>query len=924
ELKKGRELEGPFETEYDIDFEHYPTVTPYEKEYRSPEERIKDFNEVSKGFLQKNAEEEAKRCLHCADCSECMECVRACEPEAIFHDMKDIEEEVEVGAIVLEPGFDEFDPVILQNYGYKRFPNVVTSIEFERIMSASGPFKGHISRLSKDHSTPKKVAWIQCIGSRNTKIGRGYCSSVCCMYATKEAVIAMEHSPGLEATIFYIDIRSFGKDFDKYIDRAKNEYGVRFIQSKVGQIIEDENHDLTIKYEGDNGEAVAEIFDMVVLSVGLDAPGDAKEFQKIAGIELNEFNFAKTHEFEPFKTKVEGIFVGGAFQGPKDIPETVAQASGVAAEVDAYLTDSRFTETEKEGIFPEVPVIGDPPRIGVFVCHCGVNIGGYVDVEKVSEYAKTLPYVEYSTCNLYTCSADTQVKIKELIDEYKLNRVVVASCTPRTHEPLFQSTIREAGLNPYLFEMANIRDQNSWVHMTLHAEATDKAKELVRMAVFKAALLEPLHTQKIDITKIGLVIGGGITGMKAAMKIAEAGFEVYLVEKETELGGQARFIYESADGHDVQAYLKELEKRIETEPKIKVFKNSEIKSIDGFVGNFKSRILSDKKDLMEIEHGIIIVATGAEMYKPEEYLYGKNKNVLTQRDFEKVMYENPKSLSDFNTIAMIQCVGSRNDEHPYCSRICCTEAIKNAIHLKKLKPESEIYVFYRDIRTYGFKEKLYEEAREKGVIFIKFDDEKPPEVFDENGKLKIRVYDIVLRKTFELDIDKAILSAGIVATHNSNEELAQMLKVPLNADGFFLEAHMKLRPVDFATDGIFLAGLAHSPKMIDESVSQGYGAVARALTVLTSPYIVTSGVVSEVNEMKCDGCGLCVALCPYKAIELKEKKLFGGMKKVAEVNEALCKGCGVCAASCRSNSIDLKGFTNDEVIKEIDALVYYK
>ena len=922
DLKKDRELEGPYETEFDINFKNYPTVTPYEKQYRKPEERVEDFSEVSSGFNSADAIEEAKRCLHCADCSDCMECVRACEPEAIFHDMKDILEEVEVGAVVLEPGFDEFDPITLQNYGYKRFPNVVTSIEFERIMSASGPFDGHISRLSKDHSTPKKVAWIQCVGSRNSKIGKGYCSSVCCMYATKEAVIAMEHSPGLEATIFYIDIRSFGKDFDKYIDRARDEYGVRFIQSKVGQILEDNEHNLIINFEDKEGKLVQEKFDMVVLSVGLSHPHDAEKLSKIAGIDLNEFKFAETSEFEPFKTKADGIFVGGAFQGPKDIPETVAQASGAAAEVDAYLSESRFTEIEEEGIFPEIPVIGDPPRVGVFVCHCGVNIGGYVDVEAVSEYALTLPYVEFSICNLYTCSADTQVKMKELIDEHKLNRVVVASCTPRTHEPLFQSTIKEAGLNPYLFEMANIRDQNSWVHMQLPVEATDKAKELVRMAVFKASLLEPLHTQKIDIVKVGMVIGGGISGIKAALKIAEAGFDVYLIEKEKELGGQARFIFESAEGNDVQKYLNELLEELNNNKRIKVFKGSTIEMIDGFLGNFKTRLLDENEELVEIDHGVIIVATGADMYTPTEFLYGTNPNVITQRDFEKLMHESSGYLSGFNNVAMIQCVGSRNDDQPYCSRICCTEAVKNAIHLKNLNPDSEIFVFYRDLRTYGFKEKLYEEAREKGVIFINYDDDNPPEVFEVDGKLKLRVYDRVLLRTLELDFDKIILSAGIVARKEDNEDLARMLKVPLNAEGFFLEAHMKLRPVDFATDGIFLAGLAHSPKMIDESISQAYGAAARALTVLTRPYIVTSGVVAEVDEMKCDGCKLCINICPYKAIDLVEKRLFGGMKQVAEVNPALCKGCGLCAASCRSNSIDLKGFTNDEIIKAIDALVY--
>ena len=919
DLRAGREEEGP-KKDYilvDVDGVEYrdraslPTL---------PVERRKNFDEVSLGLCEEDAMGEARRCLQCGGCSECLECIKACEAKAIDYQMRDELLEIEVGSIVLSPGFDEFEPSLKSEYGYGRFPNVVSSIEFERFLSASGPFKGQILRPS-DQNHPKRVAWIQCVGSRDSHIGKGYCSSVCCMYATKEAVIAREHAPELEATIFYMDMRAYGKDFDKYIERAKREYGVRYLRSRVSHVKENpDTKRLTIRYETEEGDMVSEEFDLIVLSVGLEPARSHEEIAKTFGIELNDYGFAKTRTFSPLETSRPGVFASGTFSGPKDVPETVAQASAAAAEASSLLADARGTlVTEKEYV-PEKNVNYEGPRIGAFICHCGINIGGIVNVPAVVEYARTLPHVVYAEGNLYTCSQDTQDQMKKAIEEHRLNRVVVASCTPRTHEPLFQDTIREAGLNRYLFDMANIRDQCSWVHMHQPEEATDKAKDLVRMAVAKAALLEPLTTQRIELVQKALVIGGGLTGLTAARKIAQAGYEVYLVEKESELGGKARQIYHTLEGEEVQSHLEGLIGEVKDDPHIHLLTESTIEGIEGFVGNFRTRVRHGG-ETKEFSHGVIVVATGAEEYRPKEFLYGQDPRVITQKELEERMAFHPESFlplrkSGSKNVVMIQCVGSRNEDRPYCSRICCTEAIKNALKLKSLAPEMTLYVLYRDIRTYGFREDYYEKARNAGVLFIRYDPEREPQLERDGDALRVIVREPILRDDLSIETDLLVLSPGIVASPE-NEPLSKMLKVPLNEDGFFLEAHMKLRPVDFATEGIFLAGLCHSPKLIDESVSQAHAAAARALTYLSKTELETIGTVSRVDEKKCIGCGLCESLCPYKAIEVALKRTVVGEKLVAQVNSALCKGCGVCTASCRSGSIDLKGFTTEEVVAQI-------
>jgi len=845
-----------------------------------------------------------EKCIGCGTCQE------VCRADAITYEDKDEDVELNVGAIILAPGFEEYDPSLKSEYGYGRYPNVVSSIEFERILSATGPYSGVVLRPS-DGKIPKKIAFIQCVGSRDETTGNTYCSSACCMYGIKEAVIAQEHTPGVECTIFFMDIRAYGKEFDAYYNRAKEEYKVRFVRSRIPKVDEvPDSKNLLLRYVAE-GELKEEEFNLVVLSVGMRPPKYAEELAEILGIKLNKYDFCSTNTFSPLGTSRHGIYVCGAFSGPKDIPESVAQASGAAAEAASIIASERGKLATVKELPPEKDVSGEEPRIGVFVCHCGINIGGTVNVPEVVEYAKTLPDVVYTEHNLYTCSEDTQKRIREKIKEFNLNRVIVASCTPRTHEPLFRETVREAGLNPYLFEMTNIRDQCSWVHMREPEKATEKAKDLVRSVVAKARLLKPLKKPTVNVIPTGLIIGGGIAGMAAALELARQGFEVHLVEKEKELGGHLLTLHYLLEGDNPKEQLSRIVKEVMGNDKIHVHLGAEVVDVSGFVGNFKSKIMHNEQE-KEIEHGIIIVATGAVEYKPTEYLYGLDPRVLTQHELEEKITEGEFKAEK---VVMIQCVGARTKERPNCSRICCGEAIKNALKIKEISPETDVYVLYKDVRSYGFREDYYREAAEKGVLFINYDDERKPQVKNENNQLKVRFWEPVIRKEVEIEPNLVILSAAIIPNPD-NKRLSEMLKVPLTKDGFFLEAHMKLRPVDFATDGIFLCGMAHSPKYIDESIAQACAASARATTILSKKALEMEGIVAKVDEDLCSGCRICESLCPYSAIEMKEQTKE---KRVAHVIEALCKGCGVCGTACPTKAIRMGHFTTDEIMVQVKA-----
>ncbi|MBN1811229.1 MAG: FAD-dependent oxidoreductase [Anaerolineae bacterium] len=916
-------------------------------------ERTQTLREVYPALSEEEAQAEAERCLSCGICSECLQCVYACQKHCIDHEQRPEIVELNVGAVVLIPGLETMPGDIRPELGYGRCANVVTGIEFERMLSASGPWGGEVCRPS-DGEHPHKVAFIQCVGSRDISCDQGYCSSVCCMVATKEAIIAKEHDPHVEPAIFYIDLRAFGKGFERYTERAQDEYGVRYVRSAVSFVREDpRTHNLVLRYAGESASRrVSELtirsfadsqireeeFDLVVLSVGLKPSEGARELAERLGIAVNEYGFAEAPPFRPGQTlqpdgsPVEGIFVAGSFSEPKDIPETVVEASCAAAQVSALLAEARGTLTA-ERVWPEERDVSEElPRVGVFICHCGINIGSVVDVPEVVEYASGLPGVAYAERNLYTCSQDTQERIRERIEEHSLNRVVVASCTPRTHEPLFQETVRAAGLNPHLFAMANIREQDSWVHRDDPQKATEKAKELVRMVVAKASKLRPIARSTLEVNHRALVVGGGIAGMTAALSIAEQGFQVTLVEREAELGGNLRHIYTALPNEqltmtngqrgDPQALLKRTIEAVSANPLISVLTGAEVVDVSGYVGQFRTMVrLADPSpgsggagSQEEIQHGAVVVATGAQQIEPREYLYGQDPRVITQRELEEQIINRQIGKSaNLQSVVMIQCVGSRDDEHPYCSRICCTEATKNALAIKEQNPDTDVTILFRDIRTFGFRERYYRQAREKGVVYLEYNQDQKPEVSVEDGRLRVNVVVQPEGETFTLEPDLLALSAGIEPSAK-NEALAQLLKVPLNEDGFFLEAHVKLRPLDFAADGVYLCGLAHSPRFLEESIAQARGAAVRAVSLLSRDELDATPITASVNPRLCAACGLCVEICPYDARVLEPGASH------AEVIDVLCQGCGACIAACPNKASQQKGFEIVQIYGMIDAL----
>lgn len=871
--------------------------------------RINDFTEIETCFSEEDALAECERCLNCALCSECNLCVEACEKKAIDHEMQEKIINLDVGSVILAPGFQEFEAKLKGEYGFGRYANVLTSVQFERMLSAAGPSEGHVVRQS-DGEEAKRIAFIQCVGSRDSKCGNEYCSSICCMATTKQAMVASEHVDGLDVTIFYMDIRAFGKDFDQYYERAKSQDNIHYVKAMPSRVLEiPGTKSLMLKFVNDNLASEEKEFDLVVLSVGMDPKPTVSATISRLGIELNEFGFCKTDRFQPLNTSRPGVFVAGAFQEPKDIPETVTQASAAAAMSMELLSQARNTLVTKREYPLEHDTTDEKPRIGVFVCHCGINIASTVDVAKVTETVSHDPDIVLATHTMYACSDASLSEIKKAIEEYRLNRIVVASCTPRTHEPLFRETLRESSLNPYLFELANIRDQCSWVHASEPEAATQKAIELTRMSIARARVLSPQIGESLAINQAGLVIGGGLAGMTAALSLGDQGFMVHLVERTEALGGHLKNIHNTLENVDPTSFTDKLIDQVKKHPKINLHMETEVAGIAGHVGKF-SVTLSKKGIRADVPCGAIIVATGGSPVQMDEFLAGQSDQVMTQRELEKQLYETTFDVTAQN-IVMIQCVGSRNSQREYCSRLCCSMAIKNALKIKEQNPDASIFILYRDIRTYGFRETYYKEARRAGVVFIRYDETKPPVVTDETGLL-VSLDSPDFPEPIEIETDQVVLSTGIEPPAD-NRKLSDMLKVPLNANGFYVEAHMKLRPVDFATEGIFLCGLAHSPKFIDENISQARAAAARAATVLSKTHLEVGAQVSRVDQSKCISCMTCVHSCPYGAP-------FMNKDHKGEIAAAKCMGCGICASECPARAIQLNHFEAKHFNVMIDEL----
>jgi len=860
-------------------------------------------------------------CLYLKE-KKCGICQSVCKTGAIDFNQVAEKVEVNVGAIVLSLGFEPFDPKLRNDYGYGKFENVVTSLDYERILSPSGAYEGEILRAS-DKKHPHKIAWIQCVGSRqvNPEGGNSYCSAVCCSYAQKQVILTKEHDAEAECTIFHNDIRSYNKDLERYFQKTEQLPGVRFIRSyvSIGKEIP-ESKNVTIRYSTLDDGVKEEEFDLVVLSIGLNPPTGYEDLADKFGIELNSHGFCKTISSNPMEASRPGIFVSGAFQGPLDIPESVYSASGAGSQCGELLDFRRGKLSRERQYPPERDVSQEEPKVGVFVCHCGANISRIVNVPSTVEYALSLPNVVYAQEQLFSCATNSAKEIADMAKEKGLNRLVIAACSPRTLEPLFRDTLREAGINQYYLEMANIREHCSWVHAKEKEEATQKAKDLVRMSVARACYLEPLQEFALQVNKTALVVGGGLAGMTSALSVANQGHEVYLLEKDKDLGGIARKIYYTLEGLDVQETLQEVIRKVYQHHLIHVYTDATITGTTGYVGNFVTKVKHEGR-VSEIKHGATILATGAEVYQPTEYLYGEDDRVMTNLELEEKIAKGNEGLLNSKSLVMIQCVGCRNEDRNYCSRICCSESIKNALKLKELNPQMDIYILFRDIRTYGLKEDYYREAASKDVRFIRYEPEDGPSVepaVDEDGRsvLRVSVTDLVLGKKLEIDADALALAAAVIPSEGS-QEATRLFKVTTNLDGFFKEAHVKLRPVEFAVDGVYLCGIAHYPKLISESVSQAYGAAGRAITLLSHDTVVASGAVCEVKESSCISCGACITACTYGALEFYETP----QGRKARINPVLCKGDGLCNTKCPTGAIQLKHFTDEEIMSQIDTAV---
>ena len=858
-----------------------------------------------------------ENCLYLKE-KKCRICEGACKNNAIDFNQTPEKVEVNVGAIILSSGLEPFDPKVKEEYRYGQFVNVVTSMDYERLLCATGPYQGEILRAS-DMKHPHKVAWLQCVGSRRVTPGENsYCSAVCCTYTQKQVILTKEHDAEAECTVFHNDIRSYGKDFERFYERAENLPGVRFFRSYVSIVKENpETKSVTIRYSTPDEGVKEEEFDMVVLSVGLNPPADVQGLANKFGIELNAHGFCKAIPSNPMETTRPGIFVSGAFQGPSDIPESVFTASAAGSQC-GELLDYRRGELSKERIYPpERDVSQEEPRIGVFVCHCGANIGRIVGVPSTVEYALTLPNVVYAQEQLFSCATNSAQQISDLAKEKGLNRVVIAACSPRTLEPLFRDTLREAGINQYYLEMANIREHCSWVHAKEKEEATQKAKDIIRMSVARACRLKPLQEFDLPVNKMALVVGGGIAGMTCALSIAKQGHEVHLVEKDADLGGTARRIHSTLEGLDVQAYLHDVIRKVYQHPLIHVYTDATIPEATGYVGNFVTKVKSDR-GVTEIKHGAAVIAIGADEYKPTEYLYGKDDRVMTNLELEEQIAQGEERVMNAQSLVMIQCVGCRNEDRNYCARICCSNSVKNALKLKEINPRMDIYILFRDMRTYGFSEDYYRDASNKDVKFIRYEPQDKPQVeaVEEEGRRMLRVTatDYILGKKLAIDADLLSLAAAVIPSAG-NKEMSLLFKVSLGPDDWFKEAHVKLRPVEFGTDGVYLCGIAHYPKHISEAISQAYGAAGRVLTLLSHDTVTASGSVAEVNESDCISCGACITVCTYGAIEFYDTP--AGRK--ARVNPVLCKGDGLCNTVCPTAAISLKHFTDEELLSQIDA-----
>ncbi len=867
-------------------------------------------------------------------CDDCQRCVQVCPTQAIDLNQKPRLLSVEVGAIILALGFEVFDARELGELGFGRFPNVLSAMQYERLASRSGPTEGIILRPS-DGQKPRSIAWLQCIGSRDKK--NAFCSSICCMYATKEAILAKQRlGEDVDCRVFIMDERAFNKEYSTYFAKAREYHGIQYTWCRVSQIHQEpQTHDLILHYADPDGKKYAEHFDMVVLATGVQPPHSAAELAQMMNIELNGFGFCKTDKFTPLQTTRPGVFVCGAFSSPKEIVETVIDASGAAAEVMRLLNDRLNTYPfTREWPFlyaqplpPERDISQEEVKIGVFACTCAKTLSqesehttGLLDFHQMVHQASSWPGVVHTQIMDTACFPEQLAEIQQKIADLGLNRILIAACSNRTHDSLFQKTARQAGLNPYLVELVNLREHCNRVHLWQKEQANRKAIEMVRVAAGRIAAAQPVHKQRHRCRPSALVIGGGVSGMTAALAIADSGYDVHLVERTDMLGGNLLTLHYVAEGYNPQLLLRDLVNRVRAHQRIITYTRTRVAQIRGHVGFFQteleSRLAGDQIERVTIEHGVIIIATGGKEARYHPWL--RFPKVITQRELEEKIIHHPEEIAALKDVVMIQCVRPENTPD-YCSRVCCTNTMKNAIRLKLFNPQCNVTVLYRNIVTYGFREQYYTEARRKGVVFIRYSDAQPPRVHynEDFDRIEVQVRDPSLDRWVNLSADLVPLSMSVLPSEGT-QELAKMLRVPLSSEGFFEEAQLKLRPMDFMRDGIFLAGMAHYPKFLEESISHALAAAAHALALLSSHEgLYLGGVVAQVDAEKCVGCLTCTRTCPFQipqVIQVEGRHGVGGLGGAAYIDPALCQGCGTCTGECPANAIQLVNYTDAQIL----------
>lgn len=851
----------------------------------------------------------------------CDICQKNCPEQAIEFAGKSKEVSLKIGSIILSTGFEPLDAQLIEMYGYGELPNVVTSIEFERLLSPFGPSNGVLKRPS-DGKTPKKIAWLQCVGSREIKRAWvGYCSGVCCMHAVKEALNTREKTDSqVETAIFFIDLRAFGRHFERYVEKAR-EAGVRFVRARIWGLKEaKDSQDIPVTYVTEDGKRINETFDMAVLSVGLKPARDIVDLAKKLSLEVNHYDFIETAPFSPTRTSKPGIYVCGAIEEPKDIYGSMVQASAAATEISAQLDPIKREFGE---VVPLRDVGGEPPKVAVFICRCGESTEETIDTEALRAYTAGLLGVVHAQVVDVGCHYEHKQSLIDTIRAGDFNRIIFAGCSSRTNEPLFSEIVRDAGLSPYLSEQVNLGELCGFVHRGRKEEVIQKAKDLVRIAVAKMVNAQPLDPYLVDVQKSALIVGGGLSGLVAADHLIRMGFEAHILEKGEHLGGSARYIGSTLKGENVGAYLEDLKSRLMDNELVHIHTKGELLELKGVCGNFSSRIKVNGKEKV-INHGAVIVAAGGEELRPQEYLYGLDSRVLTLLEFEERIGELVSPFMEIKNIVMIQCMGSREPERPYCSRICCTKAVKNAIKIKDVRPNINVYILYRDLRTYGFREDLYREAREKGVVFIRFGLDSKPKVetyrTEDMDILRVKVLDKLLGEPISIETDLVVLAAAVIAPQE-NHKLSEILRVPLDDDGFFRQSPKKLRPVETDRAGIFICGLANGPKFVEDSIAEAQASVTKAAHILIQSQLELWPTVSMVDLNNCDGCGYCIDPCPYQALRLFEYMYEGQVKKIAEVNEVLCQGCGVCQATCPKKGIGVRNYVPDQLEAMVEAAV---